>query len=81
MRERPDLAFAVAPPPAESDLRRLARAPHQPGRLDAAGDSAPSATVKEDLTAWVALLALLLLLLEALLAARFGAIRRFRFDR
>lgn len=76
LRERPGLAFAVVTDPAESDLRRLERAPGQPGAFGAGVGGTASASVRDDLTALFALLCLLLLLAEALLAARFGQWRR-----
>ena len=71
--EQPAAAFAVVPPAAESDLRRLSKVPGQPGKLVKAGGRASrSATIRRDLAVHFALLCLLLLLAEALLAARFG---------
>ena len=75
--EQPGLAFSVVTDPAESDLRRLARAPSQPGILTGAARQ-QRATIRRDLTAWLAGLCLLLLLLEALLAARVTQWRRRR---
>jgi hypothetical protein len=75
LRERPLLAFAVVTDPAESDLRRLASAPGQPGLLGgpAAGAGPQSqARLRQDLVPWFALLCLLLMLTESILAARFS---------
>jgi len=76
-------AFAVVPPASESDLRRLAKAPDQPGNLAAAaGRGRLTATIRRDLAVYFALLCLLLLLAESLLAARFGQWRhRLRTSR
>lgn len=78
LREYPSLAFAVVPDPAESDLRRHHPMPGQPGQLGPApgqGSEALQLRVRDDLTFYLALLCLLLLLFEGLLAARF---RRWR---
>ena len=76
MHERPGLAFAVVTDPAESDLRRLDRPPNQVGQLGSGSGPAPRATVRQDLVTLFALLCLLLLFAETLLAARFGRWRR-----
>lgn len=71
--EQPAAAFAVVTPARESDLRRLSVAPRQAGKLTAAsGAGRRTATLRRDLAAHFALICLLLLLAEALLAARFS---------
>lgn len=71
--EQPAAAFAVVPPASESDLRRLTKMPGQPGKLAAApGRAHRTATIRRDLAVHFALLCLMLLLVESLLAARFG---------
>lgn len=71
--EQPAAAFAVVPPASESDLRRLSKAPGQSGKLaTASGSARRTATIRRDLAVYFALLCLLLLLAESLLAARFG---------
>jgi Aerotolerance regulator N-terminal len=77
MVAQPGAAFAVVPPASESDLRRLAKVPDQRGKLTSATVGAQrSATIRRDITAYFALLCLILLLAESLLAARFGQWRR-----
>jgi hypothetical protein len=85
--EQPAAAFAVVPPASESDLRRLPKAPSRPGNLasasapGAAADSTRrTATIRRDLAVHFALLCLLLLLVESLLAARFGQWRHRRLS-
>ncbi len=73
LAERPGAAFVVTPPAAESDLRRLPGPPH--AGSSARGGRLRQATLRRDLSGQFALLCLLLLLAEALLAARFGSWR------
>jgi hypothetical protein len=74
--DRPAAAFAVGVDPRESDLQRAAALPGQPGRVGASGARRQVALVTRDLSGWAAGLLLLLLLLEGLLAARLGSLRR-----
>ncbi|MFH2006793.1 MAG: BatA domain-containing protein [bacterium] len=78
LTELPASAFAVVLSPRESDLRRLAQVPHQAGALGGLDGQRRSAALRRDLTMPFALLCLLLLLAEALLAARFGQWRKQR---